>query len=103
MIYLYSALLLHKAGKEINEANLKRVVESAGAKADDGRVKALVAALHGVNIDEVIKQASMAQVAVQAAPAVQSGEKPKVKEGPSEADKKAEEEKASAGLSSLFG
>ncbi len=102
MIYLYSALLLHKAGKEINESNLKRIVESAGVKADDGRVKALVAALHDVNIDEVIKQASMAQV-VQTAPSVQAGEKPKAKEGPSEADKKVEEEKASAGLSSLFG
>jgi|SRR3989344_324337 len=104
MIYLYGALLLHKAGKEINEANLKKVVEAAGVKADDGRVKALVAALQGVNIEEIIKQASVAPVAVQAAaPAAQGEKKAEAKPEKSETEKKAEEEKASAGLSSLFG
>ncbi|MBI4154515.1 50S ribosomal protein P1 [Candidatus Woesearchaeota archaeon] len=103
MIYLYGALLLHKAGKEINEGNLKKVVESAGVKADDGRIKALVSALQGVNIEEVIKQASVAPVAVQAVPAAQGAAAPKAKEGPSEEEKKKEEEKASAGLASLFG
>jgi len=102
MIYLYGALLLHKAGKEVNEGNLKKVIESAGVKADDGRIKALVSALQGVNIEEVIKQASIAPVAVQA-PAAQGAAAPKSKEGPSEEEKKKEEEKASAGLASLFG
>ena len=102
MIYLYGALLLHKAGKEINEANLKKVVESTGVKADDGRVKALVAALQGVNIEEIIKQASIAPVAVQAAAPAQE-KKAEAKPEKSETEKKAEEEKASAGLSSLFG
>src|SRR3989344_1866454 len=101
MIYLYGALLLHKAGKEINEANLKKVVEAAGVKADDGRVKALVAALQGGNIEEIIKQASVAPVAVQAA--APGEKKAEAKPEKSETEKKAEEEKASAGLSSLFG
>ena len=102
MIYLYSALLLHKTGKEINESNIKKVVEAAGSSADDGKIKALVAALHGVNIDEVIKNALAAQVSV-TAPVPSGEEKPKAKEGPSEADKKKDEEQASAGLASLFG
>ncbi|NCN39435.1 MAG: 50S ribosomal protein P1, partial [Candidatus Aenigmarchaeota archaeon] len=33
MEYIYSAMLLHSSGKEINEANVKKVIEAAGAKA----------------------------------------------------------------------
>jgi large subunit ribosomal protein L12 len=103
MIYVYGALLLHKAGKEINEGSLRKVVEGTGIKADDGKIKALVAALHGVNIEEVIKNALATQVAVQAAPVQGQAEKKEAKPEKSEGDKKKEEEQASAGLSSLFG
>ena len=67
MEYIYAALLLHKAGKQIDEAHVKKVLEAVGVHADEGRVKALLAALEGVNIDEAIKSA--APVAVAAAPA----------------------------------
>ncbi|MEM5801490.1 MAG: 50S ribosomal protein P1 [Candidatus Aenigmatarchaeota archaeon] len=101
MEYIYTALLLHSAGKEINEANVKKVIEGAGIKPDDAKVKALVSALEGVNIDEVIKQAAMPVAA--AAPAVAPAEaKQEKKEAPAE-DKSKEAEEAVSGLASLFG
>ena len=44
MEYVYSAMLLHKAGQKVGEANVKKVLEAAGVKADEARIKALVAA-----------------------------------------------------------
>ena len=67
MEYVYAAMLLHKAGQKVDENNVKKVLESAHVKVDEARVKALVAALEGVNIDEAIEKASVAQV-VAAAP-----------------------------------
>ena len=55
MEYIYAAMLLHKAGQKVEEASVKKVLESAGVQVDDGRVKALVASLDGVNIDEASK------------------------------------------------
>jgi len=43
MEYVYSALLLHSAKKEINEAHVTAVLKAAGVTADAGKVKALVA------------------------------------------------------------
>ncbi|MFN6991835.1 MAG: 50S ribosomal protein P1 [Fervidobacterium sp.] len=100
MEYIYTALLLHSAGKEVNEANVKKVIESAGAKADDAKVKALIAALEGVNIDEVIKQAAM-PVAVATAPAAEH--KTEAKKEEKAEDKAKEAEEAVSGLASLFG
>ena len=59
MEYIYAAMLLHKAGKEINEPNVTNVLKAAGVAAEEVKVKALVAALHNVNIDEAIKKASV--------------------------------------------
>jgi len=96
MEYIYAALLLHKAGKEINDQNVKSVVSAAGLHADEGRVKALLAALEGVNIDDAIKSAApFASVTVAAAPAA-------AKEAPKKEEKKTDED-AAAGLGSLFG
>src|SRR5205807_2182043 len=57
MEYIYGALVLHAAGKPVNEDNLKKVLTAAGVKVDETRVKALTAALEGVNIDEALKAA----------------------------------------------
>ena len=66
---MYASLLLHKLGQPINEENLKKVLTAAGAQADEGRIKAVVAALEGANIEEVIEKASaMAAAPVAAAP-----------------------------------
>ncbi|MEM1891731.1 MAG: 50S ribosomal protein L12, partial [Nitrososphaerota archaeon] len=60
MEYIYAALLLHKAGKPVNEEGIKSILSAAGIQPDDGRVKALVAALSEINIDEVLKSAAAA-------------------------------------------
>ena len=105
MEYIYAAMLLHKAGKEINEDAVKKVLEAAGVAVDEARVKALVAALQGVNIEEAIKKAAVAPVA--AAPAAggeAAGEaKKEEKKGPSPEEAKKKEEEAAAGLGALFG
>jgi large subunit ribosomal protein L12 len=99
MEYIYTALLLHSAGQQINEENVKKVLTASGSKVDDARVKVLISALEGVNIDEVIKQTAMPVVA--AAPAPKEEKTTEKKEKPEEAEKKAEE--AVTGLASLFG
>ncbi len=103
MEYVYSALLLHRAGKEVNEANVKKVLEAAGVSADDGKIKALVAALDGVNVDEAIKEAAVAPVAAAAAPAASGGEEKKEKKKEEKKDEKKSAEDAAAGLGALFG
>ena len=95
MEYVYSALLLHSAKQPINEENLKKVLSSIGITPDEAKVKALIASLEGVNIDEAIKQAAV----VSAAPV--AGEEKKEEKKAEEEGKKAEE--AAAGLSALFG
>ncbi|AIU69873.1 50S ribosomal protein L12 [Thermococcus eurythermalis] len=106
MEYVYAALLLHAAGKEITEENLKAVLEAAGVTPDEARIKALVAALEGVNIDEVIEKAAMpvaAPVAVAAAPAPAEGGAEQAQEEEEEEEEEASEEEALAGLGALFG
>ena len=66
---IYAAMLLHKAGKEINEASVTKVLEAAGVTVDVIQVKALVASLSEVNIDEAIKAAPAMMAAPVAAPA----------------------------------
>jgi large subunit ribosomal protein L12 len=100
MEYVYSALLLHSAKKEINEANVQSVLKAAGVTADSGRVKALVAALEGADIGAAIKNATAAPVAMAAAPAAGAAA-PKAEEKPEE--KGVSEEEAAAGLGALFG
>ena len=52
MEYMYAAMLLHSAGKEISEDAITNTLTAAGISADSSRVKALVAALADVNIEE---------------------------------------------------
>jgi large subunit ribosomal protein L12 len=102
MEYVYGALLLHAAGQQVNEENLKKVMASSGAKVEEAKVKALVASLEGVNIDEAVKTAApMMATTASAASGADAGAKEEKKEKPKE-DKKSEEEAAS-GLASLFG
>jgi large subunit ribosomal protein L12 len=107
MEYIYAAMLLHKAGKEINESNLTQVLTAAGINADTVRVKALVASLAEVKIDEAIKSApTMMAAPAAAAPAAaaQAAEaKPKEDEKKKKEDEKQKEEAALEGLGALFG
>jgi len=100
MEYIYSAMLLHSAGKEITEAAVTKVLESAGLKADSARVKALVASLKEVKIGDAIEKAATVQAAAPAAAAPAGDE---AKEEEKEEEKGKTEEEAAAGLSSLFG
>ena len=105
MEYIYAALILHHAGKEVTEQNVKSVLSAAGVAADDARVKALVAALEGVNIEEAISKAAVAAPVAVAAPAAAApaaaAEAPQ--EEKKEEKKEEEEESGIAGLGALFG
>ena len=103
---IYAAMLLHKAGKEINEETVTAVLNAAGVTVDAVQVKALVASLSEVNIDEAIKAAPTMMAAQ---PAAAGPAEPKSTAAPPEdKKKKAEEEKqkedaALEGLGALFG
>ena len=103
MEYVYAALLLDAAGKEINEKDIENVVKAAGMTPDEAQAKAIVASLKGVNIKDVIKNAQMAAPAAPAAaPAAAGAQQGKKKEEPKE-DSAHKEEEAAGGLAGLFG
>jgi len=101
MEYVYTAMLIHKAGGKIDEVTVTKVLESAGVKPDTARVKALVAAFDGVDVEKVIKDASVMQVAAPAAG--QAEEKKEAKPEAKKEEEKKSQEQAAAGLGSLFG
>ena len=103
MEYVYAAMLLHKAGKEINEKSMSKLLTAAGVKADTVRVKALVASLAEVDIDEAIKTAPAMMTAAPVAAAPAKEEKPAEKEKKDEEEESKKEEAAMEGLGSLFG
>ena len=107
MEYVHAAILLHRAGKPINEKNLTKVLSAAGINADPVRVKALVASLAEVDIEEAIKSPP---AFMRAAPVPAAAPTPAPEEKPAEGKKKKEEkeekekeEAAIEGLGALFG
>ena len=101
MEYIYAAMLLHSAGKQVTEEAVTSILNAAGVQADGVRVKALVAALAEVNIDEALKvpiYAASAPTAT-AAPAAKAEEKPAAA-APKKEEKKEEDLQ---GLGALFG
>ena len=101
MEYVYTALLLHKTGQKLSAKKMEEVLTAAGASPDKGRIKALLAALDGVDIDEALKSAAMPMAV--AAPA---GGAADAKAAPAEEkkeEKEKDEEEATVGLGSLFG
>ena len=96
MEYVYAALLLHKLGKEINEENIKKVIEATGTGVDESKLKTVVASLKGVDIEKALKEAA----AMPAASAQEGAGTAEKKE-----EKKVEEKKeeAAEGLAALFG
>lgn len=102
MEYIYSALLLHSAEKEISEDAVTNVLKAAGIEPDAARVKALTASLEGVDIDEALEKAIAAPAAAPAAAAPAAGEEKKEEEEEEEEEGVSEEE-AAAGLGALFG
>lgn len=103
MEYIYSAMVLYSAGKDITEDAVKAVLTAAGVDADAAKIKALVASLEGVDIADAIASAAVAApAAAAAAPAAAAAA-----DAPAAADEPEEEavseEEAAAGLSALFG
>lgn len=106
MEYVYGAMLLHAAGKEINEENLKNVLAAAGVEPDEARLKALTASLEGVNIEEILSKAATMPVAAAAAPAAEAKEEEKAEakeEAKEEEKEEVSEEEVAEGLGALFG
>ena len=101
MEYVYAAMLLHSAKQAVNESNVKKVLDAAGVRADEGRVKALVAALEGVNIDEAIKEAAVPMMAAPVS-APSGGQDSAAKKEEKKEEKKSEEQ-AAVGLAGSFG
>ena len=105
MEYVYAALLLHKLKQDITEDNITNVIKATGSSPDAVRIKALVAALGDVNIEDALKAAPMTVAA--AAPSSSAGASPTsetpTKEPSTEEKTEKKEEEALEGLSSLFG
>ncbi|MFX1281357.1 MAG: 50S ribosomal protein L12 [Promethearchaeota archaeon] len=93
---IYAALLLHKAGGKISQANVEKVLTAAGAKADKDEIAKLIAGLKETKIEDIIKSAGSMPVM-----AVPAGEKTEAKKE----EKKEEEEEIEeepTGIGSLF-
>ena len=111
MEYIYAALILHNAEKDVTEQGITSILDAAGVDVDESRVKALVAALDGVDIESAIAQVAVTPVAATAAPAGGAADAAPAAEAAAEAaaeeaeeDTKEEEEEAGmAGLGALFG
>jgi large subunit ribosomal protein L12 len=100
MEYMYAAMLLHSAGKEVSEDAVTNTLTAAGVSADSTRVKALCAALADVDIEEALKApvfAAGASPAAAPAAAEEAAPEEEVKE------EEPEEEEDLQGLGALFG
>ena len=100
MEYVYAAMLLHSAGKEIDDDAVSAVLKAAGVDVDAARVKALVASLSGVDIAEAMATAVAAPAAAAPAAAAASDDA-----APAAEEEEEEEDDGGGfeGLGSLFG
>jgi large subunit ribosomal protein L12 len=105
MEYVYTAMLLHSAGTEVNAKSVEKVLKAAGVKAEKSRAEALVASLEGVDIEEAMATAAVAAPAAATAPAAaaSSEETPAEEEAKEEEEEEVSEEDAVSGLGALFG
>jgi large subunit ribosomal protein L12 len=111
MEYVYAALILNEAGEALTEDNITGVLEAAGVDVEESRVKALVAALEDVDIEEAIETAAAAPAAGAAAGAggaAEADEEEAEEEAEAEAadeddDEDEDDEAGGEGLGELFG
>ena len=103
MEYIYAAMILHTTDKEINEENVSKILEAAGVDVDEARVKALIAALEDVDIEEAMESSALSAAPVAAAPAATAADAAPAEEAEEEEDEEEAEEEAAAGLGALFG
>jgi large subunit ribosomal protein L12 len=114
MEYVYAAVILNEAGTEINENNLTDVLEAAGVDVEESRVKALVAALEDIDIDEAIEEATAVPAATGGGAAAPAGDEAEAADEGEDAEEDADEadagdddeedeEASGEGLGELFG
>ena len=110
MEYVYAALILNEAGEALTEDTITGVLEAAGVDVEESRVKALVAALEDVDIEEAIETAAAAPAAGAAAGgAAEADEEEADEEAEAEAadedddDEDEDDEAGGEGLGELFG
>jgi large subunit ribosomal protein L12 len=112
MEYVYAALILNESGEEINEDNVTDVLEAAGVDVEESRVKALVAALEDVDIEEAVETAAAAPAPaaggsaggdVEAADDDDEDDGGEEEAAAEEEDDDEEEESSGEGLGELFG
>ncbi|MDG1536738.1 MAG: 50S ribosomal protein P1 [Candidatus Thalassarchaeaceae archaeon] len=103
MEYVYAAMLLHSAEKEIDENGVSSVLSAAGVDVDGARVKALVTSLGDVDIGEAMATAVAAPVAAAPASAGGSADAPAAEEAPAEVEEEEDDAAGFEGLGSLFG
>ncbi len=103
MEYIYGAMLLHKAGKEITSEALTATLKAAGIDVDEARVKATASALKDVDIEKVIAETQIASSAAPAAPAAASESSEAAPAAKEEEKASASDEEVSQGLGALFG
>lgn len=115
MEYVYAALILNETDEEINEDNLTDVLDAAGVDVEESRVKALVAALEDVDIDDAVADAAAVPAAGGAAASggaaeaagddeAEEEEVEETSDVPDTTDDDDEDEEASGeGLGELFG
>ncbi len=112
MEYVYAALILNETDEEINEDNITAVLDAASVDVEESRVKALVAALEDVDIEEAVETAAAAPAAAAGASGgAAETEEPEEEEAEEEADEaeaedeedEEDEEASGEGLGELFG
>ena len=103
MEYVYAALLLHNAGKEITEDTITAILQAADVEVDAARAKALVASLDGVDITEAIEKAAFAAPTAAAPAAAAPVEAPAEAAVDEAAAEEEAEESGMEGLGALFG
>jgi large subunit ribosomal protein L12 len=103
MEYVYAAMLLHSAEKEIDENGVSSVLSAAGVDVDGARVKALVTSLGDVDIGEAMATAVAAPVAAAPGAAGGSADAPAAVDAPAEVVQVDDDAAGFEGLGSLFG
>ncbi|MFC6961628.1 50S ribosomal protein P1 [Halocatena marina] len=110
MEYIYAALILNETDEEITEDNVTSVLETAGADIEESRVKALIAALDDVDIEEAVEQAAAVPAGgaggAAAEPADETEEveeEDEAEEAEAEEEDEEDDEADGEGLGQLFG
>lgn len=102
MEYIYAVMLLNKVKKDINDANITAVLKAAGVDVDAAKVKSVIAALDGVDIEDVIANSCVATASAAPASSSDSASSQAAPAQEKKEEKKAPAADAAAGLGSLF-